>query len=71
MPGSMTSTVLSRSIRTHEWVYLVMCADREGAEPVVMGSSRFCAAWVPAGSAISVEPHLRGVKSEPASDRRW
>ena len=49
MPGSMTSTVPSRSIRTQEWVYLVMRADREGAEPVVMGSSRFCAAWVPVG----------------------
>jgi hypothetical protein len=37
MPESMTSTVPSRSIRTHEWVYLVMRADRERGELVVMG----------------------------------
>jgi hypothetical protein len=38
VPGSTTSTVPLRSMRTHEWVYLVMRADRELVGVVVMGS---------------------------------
>ena len=67
MPGSMTSTVPSRSIRTQEWVYVERSAQERGAQANRLARHLFSIATT---SPPGKEVRVTGIEERLLKDRR-